>query len=433
MKTVIMAGGRGTRISKVVSDVPKPLIKIGNETVIEYEIQCLKSQGFYDFIITVSYMADKMIQYLGNGDQFGVHIEYYIEPQPLGNAGALFRIWDKLSDDFLLINADSIFDIDMNRFIDYHKKKGGLATILTHPNDHPFDSGLIISNKDGSVECWLTKEDARPQWYKNRVNAGIHILNKRVLDDFDISTISGEWNAEEKNAVKIDLDRNILKPLAGTGKLFCYDSPEYIKDMGTPKRLESVIRDFKSGLIVSKSLCRKQRAVFLDRDGTINRYVGFLKDIDNFELIDGVSEAIRLINRLGYLAIVVTNQPVIARGEVSETYLDEIHRKMETLLGEEGAYIDAIYYCPHHPDSGYDGEVKKLKINCDCRKPKPGMLIQAAKDFNINLKESWMIGDSKSDIMAGSSAGCKTALIGAEDCGQTTTVSSLLEFARQWL
>ena len=254
-----------------------------------------------------------------------------------------------------------------------------------------------------------------------------------MLDDFDISNISGEWNAEEKNAVKIDLDRNILKPLAGTGKLFCYDSPEYIKDMGTPKRLESVKRDFKSGLIVSKSLCRKQKAVFLDRDGTINRYVGFLKDIDNFELIDGVSEAIRLMNRLGYLAIVVTNQPVIARGEVSETYLDEIHRKMETLLGEEGAYIDAIYYCPHHPDSGYDGEVKKLKINCDCRKPKPGMLIQAAKDFNINLEESWMIGDSKSDIMAGSSAGCKTALIGAEDCGQTTTVSSLLEFARQWL
>lgn len=424
MKVVIMAGGKGTRISEVASDIPKPLIKIGSKAVIENEIQCLREQGFYDFIITVSHMAEKIIQYLGNGDKLGVHIEYYIENQPLGNAGALFRISHKLSDDFLLINADSIFDINLQRLIEYHQQKRGIATIITHPNDHPFDSGLIISNKDGSVERWLTKEDDRPQWYKNRVNAGIHILNKQILNDYNALSLSGR---------KIDLDRDLLKPLAGSGRLFCYDSPEYIKDMGTPERLECVKRDFESGLIAAKSLCRKQKAIFLDRDGTINKYVGFLTDIEDFELLEGVAEAIRRINKSGYLAIIITNQPVIARGEIDENYLEKIHWKMETLLGKEGAYIDAVYYCPHHPDKGYVGEIPELKVDCDCRKPKPGLFIQASEDFSINLEESWMVGDSKNDIMAGFAAGCKTVLIGNKDFGQTMTVNSLLEFVKQYL
>lgn len=424
MKVVIMAGGRGSRISEIASDIPKPLIKIDGKTVIENEIQCLQKQGFFDFIITVSHMAEQIIQYLGNGDKLGVQIEYYIENQPLGNAGALFRISHKLSDDFLLINADSIFDINLQRLIVYHQQKRGIATIFTHPNDHPFDSGLIISNKDGSVERWLTKEDDRPQWYKNRVNAGIHILNKQILNDYNALSMSGR---------KIDLDRDLLKPLAGSGRLFCYDSPEYIKDMGTPERLECVKRDFESGLIAAKSLCRKQKAIFLDRDGTINKYVGFLTDIEDFELLEGVAEAIRLINRSGYLAIIITNQPVIARGEIDENYLGRIHCKMETLLGKEGAYIDAVYYCPHHPDKGYVGEIPELKVDCDCRKPKPGLFIQASEDFNINLEESWMVGDSKNDITAGFAAGCKTVLIGNKDFGQTMTVNSLLEFVKQYL
>ena len=151
------------------------------------------------------------------------------------------------------------------------------------------------------------------------------------------------------------------------------------------------------------------------------------------ELIDGVAEAIRKINALGYLAIVVTNQPVIARGEVSFEELDEIHNKMETLLGKEGAYLDAIYYCPHHPHKGYTGERPELKIECVCRKPNPGMLLRAADDFNIDLSKSWMVGDGENDIRAGQNAGCKTALIGEEDYGQTVTESSLKTFVDQYL
>ena len=210
--------------------------------------------------------------------------------------------------------------------------------------------------------------------------------------------------------------------------MFAYDSPEYVKDMGTPERFEAVCADFRSGLVTRRNLKNKQRAVFLDRDGTINRYVGFLRDIDDFELLPGTAEAIRAINRSGYLAVVVTNQPVIARGEVTAERLQAIHNKMETLLGKEGAYIDGLYYCPHHPDKGFAGEIAELKIDCDCRKPKPGLLLRAAKDFNIDLSRSWMVGDSENDVRAGAAAGCMTALIGDGEYGQELTVGSLAEF-----
>ena len=195
--------------------------------------------------------------------------------------------------------------------------------------------------------------------------------------------------------------------------------------MGTPDRYEAVCRDFAAGRVKAKNLKNKQKAVFLDRDGTINKYVGFLRDINDFELLPGVAEAIGKINESGYLAIVVTNQPVIARGEVTVPQLREIHNKMETLLGAEGAYLDAVYYCPHHPHKGYEGEVPELKIDCSCRKPKPGMLLKAAEDFNIDLKASLMIGDGENDVKAGKAAGCKTALIGTEDFGQDITADSL--------
>lgn len=438
MKVVIMAGGKGTRISSVASDIPKPMIKVEGIPVLEREIECLREQGFTDIIITVSHLGQIIVDYFGDGSgnspatgkPFGVHIDYYFEKEPLGNAGALFKIKDKLTSDFLLLNADAMFDVDFNRFVAFHRKHGGLVTLFTHPNSHPYDSGLIIANKNGSVEKWLAKEDERPQYYRNRVNAGLHVINPKVLEFVNIAVDSiGKIGANGK-PVKVDLDRQLLKPLAGTGKMFCYDSPEYVKDMGTPERYYSVCKDCKAGRISAKNLKNKQKAIFLDRDGTINKYVGFLRNIDDFELMDGVAEAIRKINESGYLAIVVTNQPVIARGEVSFEELEEIHNKMETLLGKEGAYLDAIYYCPHHPHKGYEGERPELKIDCECRKPKPGMLLKAAADFNIDLSQSWMVGDGENDIKAGINAGCKTVLLsnGNESYGQTVTATSLAGF-----
>lgn len=426
-----MAGGKGTRIQSVVSDIPKPMIKIGKIPVLEYEIKNLVKQGFTDIIITVSHLGHIIKEYFGDGSFWGANITYYEEEYPLGNGGALFFLRRQLDSDFLLLNADVVFDVDFHRFVKFHKEKGGLVTLFTHPNSHPYDSGLIIADENGKVKKWLAKEEERPKYYKNLVNAGLHIINPAVLDMVDVGN-----NYSRKTEViseKIDLDRQILKPLVQMGQVFSYNSPEYVKDMGTPDRLQVVEKDFLTGRIKAKNLRNKQRAIFLDRDGTINIYKGFLRNINDFELIQGIGDAIQRINEQGYLAIVVTNQPVIARGELSKEELEEIHNRMETELGREGAYLDGIYVCPHHPDKGYEGEVVGLKIDCACRKPKPGMLLCAEKDFNINLEESWMVGDRESDIKAGRAAGCKTALVGWEDYGQDVTVASVADFVEHFV
>ena len=352
MKTVIMAGGRGTRISSVACDIPKPMIRIAGKPVLEHEIECLRDQGFTDIIITVSHLGHVIMDYFGDGGRFGVNIEYYAEETPLGNAGALYKLRDRLTEDFLLLNADAIFDIDFRRFVAYHRQCGGLATIFTHPNSHPYDSGLIVTDGNNAVTQWLTKEDARPAYYRNCVNAGLHVLSPALLE-------------RAPGTEKVDLDRQILKPLAGTGKMFSYRSPEYVKDMGTPERYGAVCRDYENGLVKIRNLRNPQKAVFLDRDGTINRYVGFLRDINDFELLPGAEEAIKKLNSSSYLAVVVTNQPVIARGEVTVEQLDEIHKKMEEALdfSAPGGYLMPS---PTKGRSLWGSERKIRKRSCGC-------------------------------------------------------------------
>lgn len=424
IKTIIMAGGRGTRLAacatKGGAPIPKPLMPVAGVPILEREINVLREQGFTDIVLTISYLGEQIREYFGDGsgespvtgNPFGVHISYYEEQQPLGNAGALFYLCDQLTEDFLLLNADLLLDVDLSRLVAFHRKHGGLATLMTHANDHPYDSGLIVCSPDGTVERWLAKEDERPKYYRNCVNSGLHILSPEALtvSGIDPATV-GRIDECTGKPRKVDLDRQILKPLAGTGKLFCYDSPEYVRDMGTPERLAQAEWDVKSGLVAAKSLRQKQRAIFLDRDGTINRYVGYLTKPEQFELLPGVAEAIRAINLSGYLCVVITNQPAVARGELTMEGLQEIHRKMETLLGEQGAYIDGIYICPHHPDKGFPGEVPELKVECACRKPKAGLLYQAAEDLHIDLASSWMIGDSWRDVACGKNGGTHTCLL----------------------
>ena len=418
MKTVIMAGGKGTRIASVNSEVPKPMIPILGKPILEYQIDCLRHQGYDDIILVVGHLGHVVKDYFGDGSAFGVKIEYVTETEPLGTAGALFLLKDKLGEDFLLLCGDIIFDVDLGRFYTCHKSHGGVATLFTHPNSHPYDSGIIMADGDGRVTNWLHKEDER-LWYRNRVNAGLHFLSHRVFEQGLFQELK-----------KVDLDREVLKPLIPTGQLFVYDSPEYVKDMGTPDRFYAVTEDIRSGKVRQKNLQNKQKCVFLDRDGTLNKYVGFLRDIDQLELLPGAAEAVRKINESGYLAIVVTNQPVIARGEVTVPQLQEIHNKLETLLGREGAYVDAIYYCPHHPHKGFGGEVPELKFDCDCRKPKPGMLLKAAEDFHIDLSASYMVGDGDNDVQCGVNAGCIPVKIGEgpEGC---MCFDSLLDFVNQ--
>lgn len=416
MKVVIMAGGKGTRIASIANDIPKPMIQIGGKPILEHQIDNLKACGLTDIILVIGHLGNAIKDYFQDGKDFGVNISYFTEDHPLGTAGALFKM--NLTDDFLLLCGDVMIDVDFNRFIAFHKQHQAWASLMAHPNGHPYDSSLLVTEilepqeKGGvpveshRVTGWLNKEDER-LYYKNRVNAGIEIISPALLAE----TMKHFTPRHPEQPDKIDLDRDVLKPNIKSGRIFAYDTSEYIKDMGTPDRFYEVERDLKSGKIAARNLSKKQKAIFLDRDGTINIYKGFLTKEEDFELIPGVTEAIKLVNHSGYLAIVVSNQPVIARGDCTFEELQTIHEKMETLLGKEGAFVDAIYYCPHHPDKGFEGERPEYKFDCNCRKPKPGLLLQAAKDWNIDLSQSYMIGDTDRDIEAGDNAGCKQSFL----------------------
>lgn len=400
MLAVIMAGGKGTRVASVNDAIPKPMFSICGKPVLLHQIECLRRQGVTRIILITGHLGEQISSYFGDGSKFGVRIDYIWEREPLGTAGGLFYLKGTVTDDFLLINGDLIFDVDIHRLMNFHKSHRAGVTLLAHPNDHPYDSSIIQTDCDGKVTGWLTKEEKR-EWYHNCVNAGIHVISPKLLEKID-------------SPRKIDLDREILKPHIPSGQIFVYCSPEYVKDMGTPERIAQVEYDLKTGLVHQKNLGKKQKAIFLDRDGTINKYIGFLRKPEELELLEGAAKAICKINQSGYLAIGATNQPVIARGEVTWEGLEEIHRKLETLLGQEGAYLDDIFICPHHPDRNFLGECPEYKVDCGCRKPKPGLLLRAAEKYNIDLAGSWMIGDSQRDVDAGTAAGCRTILLNKE-------------------
>ena len=433
MKVVIMAGGKGTRIASVKSDVPKPMIPICGKPILEWQIENLKACGLTNITLVIGYLGHVIKEYFGDGEKFGVIISYFVEDSPLGTAGALFKM-PELTEDFLLLCGDVILDVDFNRFIEFHQKNHAWASLMAHPNGHPYDSSLLVTEilppqvhggnpvDTHQVVRWMNKEDER-LYYKNRVNAGIEIISPELLKE----TMKHFVPRHPETPEKIDLDRDVLKPNIPSGRIYAYDTPEYIKDMGTPDRYYEVEKDLQTGKVKARNLKNKQKAIFLDRDGTINKYVGFLTKPEQFELLPGVAEAIKMINNSGYLAIVVTNQPVIARGDCTWEELQQIHDKMETEFGKEGAFLDAIYICPHHKDKGFVGEWPEYKFDCACRKPKPGLLLQAATDFNIDLSQSIMIGDSVRDIEAGESAECKETYLVKETSNLQDVVRYILE------
>jgi len=201
-------------------------------------------------------------------------------------------------------------------------------------------------------------------------------------------------------------------------KLLSYKSPEYIKDIGTPDRYDRVRAEFERGVVQRSSLSTPQRAVFIDRDGTLNAEVNGLVSADQLKLLPGTAKAIQTLNHHGYRVVLVTNQPVVAKGFCTEADIQKIHNKLETLLGEEHAFLDRIYYCPHHPEKGFAGERAELKIECSCRKPNPGMVLQAVEELNLDLGASWFIGDTTTDIQTAKNAGVRSILVKSGHAGR---------------
>jgi len=406
---IILAGGKGTRLKDRLHDLPKPLVDVCGKPLLEHQILLAKQHGFSDIILTVHHQAEAIKAFCKDGSQWDVAIRYLEENIPLGTAGAILANLEQFADTFLIMYGDTMLNVDLTRFWNEHHMHHADASLFLHPNDHPHDSDLVDVDQNNRVTKFYPYPHAANHYYPNLVNAALYIVKKSALS---------RWKTL---ATPVDFGKNVFPAMVEQKQnLLGYISPEYIKDIGTPERLDKVSHDFQSGKIQRGSLQTPHAAIFLDRDGTLNHEVNFLHSHEQFNLLGNVASSIKRFNRSEYYSIVITNQPVIARGDCTEDDLKQTHNKMETLLGREGAYLDAIYYCPHHPDKGFANEIPQLKIKCDCRKPGIAMISKAQKHFNIDLKQSWFIGDTTTDMKTAKNAGLKSMLVrtgysGADD------------------
>jgi histidinol-phosphate phosphatase family protein len=401
---IILAGGAGTRLRERLGDLPKPMIPVAGKPLLEHQVELARQHGFDDLIFFTHYRADLIQDYFGNGEKFGVRIRHVLETEPLGTAGAVLAGFDALADRFAVMYGDTMVNVDLQRLWQAHSAANADATLLLHPNDHPFDSDLVELDDASRVVAFHNRPHPADVWRQNLVNAGLYVLEKSALAAFkdrmtNASTI-------------LDFGKNLFPEMLGQKKILLgYNSPEFIKDIGTPERYDRISAQFAAGIVQRSSLTTPQRAVFLDRDGTIIPDKDCLRRPEDLELFPHAAEAIHQLNLAGWRTVVVTNQPVIAKGWCTEAELKNIHNKLESLLGREHAFLDRIYYCPHHPEKGFAGERPELKIQCDCRKPGIGMIQRAVKDLNIDLAASWFIGDTATDVQTAKNAGVKSVLV----------------------
>ena len=398
MIAVIIAGGKGERLKNLAGDIPKPMVEIGGRPVLEHQINLLRKYGIKDVSLLIGYLGHTIEDYFKDGKAFGVDIKYYLEDKPLGTSGCVKVLEDKIRAHFIVLYGDIMFDMKLDDFVAFHKAKNGVATLAVHPNDHPYDSDLVIMDGDFRITNFLPK-NRKPQYYANLASAAVYVLSPAVFNYIpeDVSSDFVE-----------DIFPRMLKHQE---KIYGYKTAEYIKDMGTVDRFERVGKDFLSGKIRRLSKEFRRAAVFMDRDGTLVQEINFLHKVEDLELFPFSGSAIKKINKSNCLAFLITNQPVVARNLCDISTVKQIHNKLETLLGEQGAYLNDIYFCPHHPDKGYSEEDKNYKVDCNCRKPKTGMIEKATREYNIDIESSWFIGDTTVDIQTGINARLKTILV----------------------
>lgn len=393
MIAVILAGGKGTRLGELTRDIPKPMIEIAGKPILLHQIELCKRYGVHTFYFIVNHLYEPIKAYFGDGTALGIQIHYYIEPQPLGTVGGVKAIASQLNETFLVLYGDVMLNMDLDQLYSFHVKKNADVTLVLHPNDHPYDSDLVEMDVESKITAFHSKPHEEGVFYRNLVNAGVYVFEPIILDALQAN-------------VKADFGKDIFPLWVNTYQMYGYNTTEYLKDMGTPDRLEKVTNDFVTGKMERSNRSHLQRCIFLDRDGVLNEDIEYIHTPEQMQLFPYTAEAVKKINNSEYLSIVVTNQPVVARNSLTEAGLRQIHNKMEWELGVQRCKVDDIFYCPHHPHKGYEGENIALKIDCDCRKPKPGMLFKAAQQYHIDLANSWMIGDAERDLLAGAAASC---------------------------
>ena len=414
MKLVIIAGGRGTRLG--LKDIPKPMVRIGSVPLLEHHVNLARKYDIEEIYLLSGHLSEVITDYFGDGSKFGIKITHIIENVPLGPAGAIRQLGDEISKRFMVFYGDILLDFDINSFMQFDGAMDTIATLIVHPNDHPYDSDLVEINDENIITAFHSKPHDGNRFYQNMVNAGVYILSPEIF-----GFIPGDKPS--------DFGKDTFPLLMASNKrIGAYKSAEYIKDIGTADRLTKTNKDYLSGKVERLSKRYKRPAIFIDRDGTLVKEVDLLHKADDLELFPFSSSAVKKINNSDYMAILCTNQPVVARNLCTLEDVRSIHNRLETLLGRDHAFLNDIYFCPHHPDRGYPGENIAFKIACDCRKPNTGMITRAVEEYNVDIKSSWFIGDTTIDIQTGIEAGMRTILVRTGKGGQDGKFSATPDF-----
>ena len=399
-------GGLGTRLADYTATCPKSLVPVNGHPFFEYQLNLMINNGFKRFLFCIAHMGRQIEEYFGEGSKFAsdITIEYsYDGDKLLGTAGAIVNACDKIDDDFLLIYGDSYMDVDYEEIIyRYYKGKeiGKQALMTIYENSGLYDNSNVLTD-DNRIIAYSKKNRTPDMKY---IDYGISVFSKAVFEslefgkEYDLSDIQSKLVTDDNMSVS-----EVTKRFYEIGS-------------------ENALKSFEEYILNRFDVPAK--AVFLDRDGVINdmvyndatEQIDSPFDISDVEIIDGVIESLKKFRDDGYRLFLVTNQPAAAKGKVKLNRIYDINRFIVKKLSSEGIVFDDVRICPHHPKGQYVTDDTHLIKDCDCRKPKTGMIDTVLRKYNIDIKNSYMVGDSYTDILAGQNAGLSTVFLGDLKC-----------------
>ena len=390
MHCVIVAGGLGTRaVAMTANRIPKALLPVGGVPIIFRQLRVLRREGVTRVSVLAGHLADQLQTALApEARALEIALNIIVEEVPLGTAGSLTAL-KQTTEETLVVYGDILFDMAIAPLRDFHRRKNSLVTVVAHPNDHPRTSDLIVE-ENGMVTSIIPHSQPRNDDYRNLVPAGIYLA-------------SPVFFAGLEGGVKADMILDVLPALIARGeRIGAYNTPEYLRDVGSSARHALAEHDLAAGLVEKLNRAHLRPAIFFDCDGVLNDEPGLHGAVrpDDVKLIPGAGTAVRRAREAGRLAVGVTNRPQVAKGMVTFEGLGHILGRLEALLAAEGGVLDRIYFCPHHPEPGFAGEVRELKIRCDCRKPGTLLFQHAVTELPIDRGRSIVIGDSLRDIGA---------------------------------
>lgn len=387
-QAVILAGGLGTRLKPFTDDNPKPMYPFEGKPFIEYLILQIKEFGIKKVLILLGYMPEKISDCLGDGSRYGIAVSYDITPVEYNTADRLLHAKEQLEERFLLMYCDNYCPINFSELVWQYEENQAWIQISVYENRDEYTKSNLLIGENGEVQVY-DKKRLTPNL--QGVDIGYAIIEKKVLEF-----------VKDKG---VNFEASVYPDVITNRKMFATVTKHRYYSVSSWERIE-----------LTRQFFANRPAVFLDRDGTLNVKAPkacYIEKPEQFVWLDGAKTAIKLLKNCGFIVILITNQPGIARGNLTEETLGRIHKKMQEELQKDTGYqIDAIYYCPHDWDEG-----------CECRKPKPGMLYQAQKDFSLNMTKCVLIGDDDRDIEAGEAAGCITY--------QVTEDRSLLQIVKE--